>query len=122
MKRDPDLIRAIALEMEQLEARQYLANLDGLDPYVFMEHVRLMEESGLLEAEIQEYAGGSEPRVWVKRLTMDGHDFLEAARSDTLWNKAKESIMENGLPWTLDLLKQWLKTEISNGFPSIRGF
>ena len=121
MKRDPDLIRAIALETEKLKPMEVLPGIEDVDPYVFAEHAKLMQESGLLEAEISYFLGAEAPRVWVKRLTMDGHDFLDSARSDTLWIKAKESIISEGSSWTIGLLVEWLKAEIRNGFPTLRG-
>ncbi len=50
-----------------------------------------------------------------------GCDFLDAARSDTLWAKAKTSVIKPSASWTFDLLKEWLKAEISSGLPTLRG-
>jgi hypothetical protein len=40
-----------------------------------------------------------------KRLTWQGHDFLDAARSDTLWENAKKLTLEQTGGLSLDLLK-----------------
>ena len=46
---------------------------------------------------------------------------MDAARDDTLWRKAKESVIRPGASFTFDLVKDWLKAEISHGFPTLRG-
>jgi hypothetical protein len=38
-------------------------------------------------------------------MTMAGHDFLEMARNNTNWNKAKTFIAEKGQTLTLEALK-----------------
>jgi hypothetical protein len=53
-------------------------------------HVIMATDQGLVDARI---APGSEDAV-VLRLTNSGHEFLEAARSDTVWVKAKEMAMK----------------------------
>ena len=37
-----------------------------------------------------------------------GHDFLEAARNEDIWTKAKNRILLTGGAWTFDLLKTLL--------------
>jgi Hypothetical protein (DUF2513) len=118
MKRDPDLIRQIALETEALKPFDHLTGLEGVDRALFAAHVGLMLEAGLVEARVQQYLSGNADAV-VLRLTWAGHDFVEAARSDTLWAKAKKSVIANGAAWTLDLLKEWLKSEVKQGFPTL---
>lgn len=44
--------------------------------------------------------------------TWKGHDFLDAAKDDTLWNKAKEKFLIPGVSFTFDILFQWLKSQI----------
>ncbi|MFZ1073703.1 MAG: DUF2513 domain-containing protein [Verrucomicrobiia bacterium] len=42
------------------------------------------------------------------RPTWDGHEFLDAARNDTIWRKAGEQIKKSGVDVTLSLLKEIL--------------
>lgn len=42
-------------------------------------------------------------------LTWSGHEFLEAARNDTIWKKAGEQIKKSGVDVTLSLLQEILK-------------
>jgi hypothetical protein len=41
----------------------------------------------------------------VLRLTYEGHEFLDAARSDTVWNKAKDMVVKSTGALTLEGLK-----------------
>lgn len=120
MKRDMDLIRRIAIEAEDLPARHILTALDGVDADRFFVHVAWMKEAGLLMASITEYQSNDAPRVHVHRLTWAGCEFLDAARNDTTWNKVKDKVLKPGMSFTFDLLKEALKAEISQGFPTIR--
>ncbi|MGO8839441.1 MAG: DUF2513 domain-containing protein [Limisphaerales bacterium] len=50
------------------------------------------------------------------RLTWAGHDFLDAARNDTIWNKAKDEFLKPGISWTFSILFEWLKQEARQRF------
>jgi len=121
MKRDPDAIRQIALATEDLPAGHFLQEVNGMDPAVFAEHVQWMLDADLVEGKVQRYMGGSPPTAFVMRLTWTGCDFLDAARSDTLWKKARGSVISPTASWTFDILKDWLKQEIRQGLPTLRG-
>ncbi|MGB4059597.1 MAG: DUF2513 domain-containing protein [Burkholderiaceae bacterium] len=120
MMRDMDLVRQIALEVADMPPQQQLASLDDVDPHLFAFHVALMKEAGLVVANIQEYLSGEAPRVRVVRLTWEGCEFVDAIKDDTLWAKAKTNVMQPAMSFTFEFLKDWLKTEISQGFPTLR--
>lgn len=121
MKRDMDLIRRIALETEALAYGASLSALDSVEQEDFIAHVIWMEEAGLIEAKAQAGSGSFAKFARVQRLTWEGCEFVSAIRSDTLWAKAKTSILKPGTSFTFDVLKDWLKTEIAQGLPTIRG-
>ncbi len=117
-----DLIRRIALATEALPPGKTLHELDGVSEIAFFEHARWMAEAGLLHVLGSEYLDQDEPGdVTVQRLTWAGCEFADAARSDTLWKKAKEQVIKPGASFTFDLLKEWLKAEIAQGLPTLRG-
>lgn len=120
MKRDPDLIRSIALATEALQPGTTLDEMPGVDTATFAQHVQWMSDAGLVQARTLSYLSDA-PAAAVMRLTWDGCDFLDAARSDTLWGKAKESVIAPTASWTFDLLKDWLKEEVRQGLPTLRG-
>lgn len=120
MKRDPDIIRTIALAMESLPPGEHLSEMPGIDPHVFAAHAQWMSDEGLIEAQFLPMMSGGPTIVMIDRLTWSGCDFLDAARSDTLWKKARTSIIAPSASWTFDILKEWLKAEIKNGLPTLR--
>ncbi|MDR0216198.1 MAG: DUF2513 domain-containing protein [Comamonas sp.] len=122
MKRDMDLVRRIALEVESLEFDFVLTDLEeqGVDAATFGIHAIWMKEAGLITARIQEYSSGGPPGVEISRLTWAGCEFVDSIRDDTLWKKAKANVLKPGMSFTFDVLKEWLKTEITQGLPTIR--
>lgn len=101
MKRDMDLIRALLLAVEDSPSgRMWSAEISGYTHEQLFYHVELADEAGLVEASLLEPDG-----FVVKRLTYTGHEFLDAARSDTNWNKAKETVLKNAGTLTLEALK-----------------
>lgn len=107
MKRDMDLIRLIMLKIEEQPFTSGWIDLD-IDNYqqeVVAYHVLLLSEAGLIEA-INLSAGSSiswKPR----RLTWEGHEFLDAARDNNRWNQVK-TIMAKFGGFVFDIGKQVL--------------
>ncbi|MFZ4625158.1 MAG: DUF2513 domain-containing protein [Rhodoferax sp.] len=120
MKRDMDLIRAIAMAAAQTEADKPLAGLPDVNPENFAAHVQWMSEAGLLHAALAPATGlkhAQQAVVW--RLTWAGCEFADAATSNTLWAKAKSKVLMPSASWTFGILLDWLKTEITQGLPKI---
>ena len=46
-------------------------------------------------------------------------DLADAVRSDTPWAKAKSNVIKPTASFTFDVLKDWLKTEITQGLPTL---
>ena len=111
MRRDHDLIRAIFLKVEEdangkkpLEIDLSVANYSA-DQVSY--HVRLLVESGYLRGSRVGGAIGPGPERWVVfDLTNSGHDFLDAIRSDTVWNTMKAKLQSSGITLALDSLKK----------------
>jgi hypothetical protein len=92
MKRHMDLTRKILLVLEEDETaiggnRGYLPGIPNYTEEQIEYHVRLASEDGLIKT-----IGGEDDGfgILATRLTSSGHNFLEAARDDTRWNRAKE--------------------------------
>ncbi len=119
MKRDMDIIRQIAFATELLDAGESLDTLEGISEEIFSAHVEWMKDAGLVDAHVLKVTSGVYGAM-VLRLTWEGCDFIDAARSDTLWAKAKETVLRPSASWTFDILKEWLKSEIANGLPTLR--
>ena len=96
MKRDMDLIRALLLQFEkatdQVDATRLTIPNFSRDEIIY--HTQLLSEAGLIRAHL--YADDSSylPQIaQVDRLTWEGHEFLDAARDDSTWQKAKETVL-----------------------------
>lgn len=119
MKRDMDIIRRILLaRMESNELQ--ITSLESVEPAVFVAHAQWMEEAGLIKATFFPEGKITASQAFVFRLTWNGCEFADAVASDTLWKKAKDNVIKPGLSFTFDTLKDWLKTEIAQGFPTVR--
>ncbi|MGH8545557.1 MAG: DUF2513 domain-containing protein [Gammaproteobacteria bacterium] len=92
MKRDFDLAREILRQIEEssdaVGVKWIDLEIEGRDPVEVSYHVRLLDEAGLIEAFDLTTMGGFDWRP--KRLTWAGHEFLDAARDDARWEKAKD--------------------------------
>ncbi|SDC60541.1 Hypothetical protein SAMN05421734_11310 [Pelagirhabdus alkalitolerans] len=97
MKRDMELIRSLLLEIEEDERDRIIFNPDDSDKYTSKQiqyNLKLMVECGLIKGSVDNYWDGY--KVVVSDLTWEGHDFLDAARNDTIWNEAKEIAKQKG--------------------------
>lgn len=121
MKRDMDIVRRIALETAELEYGFGLDALEGVDKNTFTAHVEWMCEAGLIKANFTRYEDGTPPEAVITRLTWDGCEFADSVRSDTLWRKAKETVIKPTSSFTFGVMRDWLRQEILQGLPTLRG-
>ncbi len=110
MKRDMDLIRKILLAIEAHPEPEYWdvpLNIEGYSNKDIAYHVKLLSEAGLIEARKQEIIGY--PTQWeVNALTWAGHEFLEASRDDSRWEKVKRLLLEKTGSLSFEVLKAGL--------------
>ncbi len=112
MKRDFDLIRQLLLEVE---------GDTSVDPSGYTEdqvkyHKGLLVEAGLVEGMVKDSSRSYTEipdLVVIKKLTWDGHEFLDQARQLTVWNRAKENLAKKGIELSLDALKAAMKAIIT---------
>jgi hypothetical protein len=91
MKRDMDLIRAILLSVEEQDVGRAPRDLtiDGYNAEQISYHNYLIGDAGLAKTVDVTTRGSSGPSALVVHLTWAGHEFLDAARDDTIWSKTK---------------------------------
>lgn len=106
MKRDMELIRKILLFVESIESTTQfeLLKIDGYSFDAICHHVELLIGQGLLRAELveEDYDGIS---IGADAMTYEGHDFLDAARNDTIWRKAMDKVAGTTGSVSVDVLK-----------------
>ena len=80
-------------------------------PVEVVEHIELMIDAGLIEGEAHTDPQNGRCGIFViSKLTWAGHDFLNAARSNDVWNATKRRIGKAG-SWTFGLVLEVLKEE-----------
>ncbi len=106
MKRNWDTIREILLKGEELEFGNTLtiSDFDEIRAKEIEYHVKLLKESNLIKATVVEFYGGG-CQFDLESLTWSGHDFLDAIRNDTIWNKTKTTIATKSGSMTFELIK-----------------
>ncbi len=97
MKRDMDLIRVMLLAAES-DSSGYASKIEIPD-YTEEQinyHAFLLGEAGLAKVSsiTTNYSKG--PEAMVINLTWAGHEFLDSARDNTIWNQAKDKIGKIG--------------------------
>ena len=92
MKRDLDLIKEILLEIEKKDDTSPIMNLSikGYDQVLVDYH--LLDQAGLIDAEIARVGANEIYDPIILEITWNGHEFLDAARNETVWRKGKELI------------------------------
>jgi hypothetical protein len=122
MKRDFDLVRKILVVLadtpnnDSIQTPQLIGLVPGYAPDLLIYNVDLMIKAGLIEGRV--YSSTSRI-VAISNLTWAGNDFLEAARSDSVWNQAKEKLLKVGGSANLEILKAVLEqiTKTQLGLP-----
>ncbi len=108
MKRNPDLMRSIMLELEELPCLQN--NISALFPDKTLEeyriiamHIKLLEDNGYLE--LGKCLLGYRYENWyVSRITENGYIFIDCVRSNSVWRKIKPQLEAVG-SFALDVIK-----------------
>ena len=114
MKRDLDLIRRILMDIQSMpagEARQEITYAGEYDPATIAEHVALLIESDLIKGEMLNIFGNTD-QFMITGLTWKGHDFIDAAKNEHIWAKAKKTVLKETPLIAFDVLLEWLKIEM----------
>jgi hypothetical protein len=108
MKRDMDLIRKILLAIEESPEPELPSQplIQGSSNKQVNEHLRLLMEAGYIDA-LTSRGDDMIAFDWI-RLLWPGHEFLAAARDDTIWNKAKTKLGGGFSTVTLAILENLL--------------
>ncbi len=106
MKRDMELIR---LQLLEVEGEPPPPDFAGYTEEQQVYHMALCIEAGLVDGVVVPNATGYPAATSAIRLTWKGHEFLDAARNDTIWKKAIGHIRKTGVQVTLPVLEELLK-------------
>lgn len=109
MKRDLDLFRAILFRLESLNTYQHriqLQNFSDLAPDwdTLVLHFELLRDSGFIEC--LDNSTMSSRNFIIIRMTNQGYDYLDAIRSDSVWQSVKEKLSSVGGSASSELISQ----------------
>jgi hypothetical protein len=118
VKRDLDLVRDLLLKIEaadhKLSWKELVPANDNAQAEKILRHLQMMEEEAGLAKSIPVHIQGHRLPQDLE-LTWNGHDFLDAVRETTIWQKTKESAEATG-SFTFELVKElakgFIKTKI----------
>lgn len=111
MKRDMELIRLLLLDAEGEEKQ----NLSAYSMDQIRYHYELLNDAGYLIAQVvwtfrNDGGDGSQcVGFGVDRLTWKGHEFLDKARNDKVWKRAKAVLSDKAMTVSVSLLSELLQ-------------
>ena len=107
MKKDMDLIREILLKIEELyvDTAIYDLTIDGYDMATVAYHCKLLHNAGYIFDYKAQYASNEIYTFSVGALTWTGNEYLEKIRDNSRWGKIKNTLIQKGLPFTIDMVK-----------------
>lgn len=108
MKRDWDLMRAVLFKVEDLPLDKHAVvraeDFPDYPPETVVYHFDLLEQAGLVVAAIQKHQHTRGAGL-VFDLTWQGHEFLDAIRRETVWQKIQGRIKQDGATMPFELIK-----------------
>ena len=118
MKRDMNLVRQILLCVEDSDQDV----IHGLDIDNFTEseigyNVELLINAGILSG-FESQAFGRRKAYYIQGITWQGHDFLDAIRADSIWDKVNKAVSDKGLnlnELSFEIVKKLAIDFLSNG-------
>jgi Hypothetical protein (DUF2513) len=120
MKRDMELIRELLLAIEAnvknttFPASQLNLESTWAEDNVYY-HLELMTDAGFVEAETVK----SQQRihdVLIKRMTWEGHEFLDSARNESIWKETMGLVQQKGGSVAIGVLTQLLTSVAKQHF------
>lgn len=109
MKRDWEIIRAILLKLEDAPTANTNLTPEKVSEFPAQEvayNMRLLDQAGYVKGKFLESKSGDGAiaAAIVLHMTNAGHELLDTIRSDTVWEKTKDTFKSKGLEMTFDLV------------------
>ena len=107
MKRDLDLIRGILLAIEKSPWSQIYASslvIDDVASEAIIYNAFLAWDAGFVEAGTVSAPSGN--NLLIRRMTFDGHDFLDMVRADEQWSTIRQMAQDSSIELTVEAVKR----------------
>jgi hypothetical protein len=98
MQRNMDLVRTILMRMESNSSGWAPQDfgIKAFTPEEISYHAHIMMQEGLVEGIDVAHSGSAGPEAIPRTLTWKGHEFLDLARDQDRWNRAKGIVAKVG--------------------------
>jgi hypothetical protein len=116
MKRDMDLIRLLLMRSADYDVSAEVERY-SVEQRAF--HIALLQDAGYVLAVISTDERGLPNKAATIRLTWQGYEFLQSMTDSKIWQRAKDTIIDAGVPWTASLLFEWLKLQARQHIPGL---
>lgn len=109
VKRDMDLIREILFKIEDKnDLVLRVIELPERDYETVSRYIEMLYDNGFIDGDKRRDYSQSFSEILVKDLSWDGHDLLDLIRSQDVWDKTKQGVID-AKSFSLDLLKSLAK-------------
>lgn len=109
MKRDMDLIRDILFWLEEHDTG--FPEIPEKSEQELGYHCHLLADAGLIRAANTTATDDTLPQAIPISLTSRGHDFIDSARSKTVWSTVKDKVLTTTGSVSIAILTELLKEE-----------
>lgn len=111
-----ELIRKIlfTIENQYVDVVIYNLRIEGYDLKTIAYHCGILDQTGLISDYRGDYGDGELMSFSVGSLTWEGHNYLDKIRDGKMWKRIKTVIKEEGIPFTIDVVKKVSTAIISN--------
>ncbi|MNR05727.1 hypothetical protein D3C85_1217720 [compost metagenome] len=124
MKRNWDTIREILTKVEECTLPTDMVRLSNFPAERAAEvsyHTALLMSAGLVNGQVSQTLGPEVKDFFAQSLTWEGHEFLDAIRSDTVWTKTKKIFTDQGISMTFELISEVAKNTAASIVKSALG-
>jgi len=112
-----ELIRKIILCLEESNTSwQKKLQDEGYTLEQIGYHSYLLIDGGFAEGNSNRTFNATYPLVHLNNLTWQGHEFADASRNDSIWNKAMERVKEKGDTIPIGVLTMLLTSLLKSAF------
>jgi hypothetical protein len=114
MKRDMDLVRKILIFMSGNDQGPNVKWEDAIPGYTqaqILHHAHLMSQGNLIDTIDATSLDDFLPMALPVSITWNGHEFLDASRDETLWERAKKHVIKPTGGVAMSVLTEWLKSQ-----------
>ena len=107
MKRDFEQIRKLLFWLDEKPGPEVASvpAIEGYDELTIKYHLLLLAQAELIDHEPEFSAQGRIIQVHPFNLTWKGHEFLDAIRENSVWNKVKTKASSLGVSLSFEVIK-----------------